>query len=1010
MFAPLHLITGYSFLKSGLTIDKIKKGIIEKSYYGAGICDLNVLHAVPSFLEMTKDIKKPSIIGIKTIFKTYYACIYALNEAGYRHLCYLSTIIEESEKVFEYLYEKHDGILIILSTSEDYIKEQFNNDNPSLIEDIKYLSNCGQEFYIGLDINQKEDIDIANKIRNFALKYTYLTIAFPKILYFKKQDAIVLEMLNAIDLDNKINISKKEGNRYFKSIEAYKKIYTKNELDLTYQILEQVQFDFFIKRGEMLSYPCQSSIDEIKKQTFAKLEKLGLNDNLDYVKRLNYEIEIISNMGYCDYFLIVSDYVRYANSIGILTGPGRGSAAGSLVSYLLDITKIDPLKYGLLFERFLNPARKKMPDIDIDFMDVRRDEVIAYLKQKYGMNKVSNIITFSTILAKQSLRDIGRIYNYNTRDIDLLSSRLLNHNLDLRHSYVKINAFKQIVDSDSYYLNIVSLASKIENLPRQSGLHAAGIILNNTPIEYSLPVIKDFQGNYISQFEMNDLEKQGFLKMDLLGLRNLSVISDCVDLINKNHPEVHLDKFNVPFDDEKGYELISNNLTMGVFQLESSGMKNAIKLLKPNCFNDIVALLALFRPGPMQSIPIYAKRKHGLEKPTYISDDLKDILSSTYGIIVYQEQIIQIAQKMAGFSLAEADAFRQAISKKNVSEMQKVEDDFVKGAIKNGYSMKTANDVYQHIFKFANYGFNKAHSVGYSMIACQMAYLKAHYPLEFYTCILSSIGAISDSKFLDYVYEMKMQGINLIIPDINKANDNFIISNDCLMLPLTSVKGVPINIAQSIILERNKNGEFKDFCEFICRMKQYKISENQIKKLVDAGCFDSIHKSRASLKMSVLAYMQYSEVVYDNDGQMSLSLDIIPPPKMAIENDDPIENLENEYDTLGIMLSNNPLTFKKDLLKLHQVTPLNEANKLDHSKVAGIIKSIKVIQTKKQVPMAFVKIFDEMSEMELTIFSDLYQENISLIKKNNIIVCEVRKNIHLNNTTFIVESIKPLED
>ena len=765
-----------------------------------------------------------------------------------------------------------------------------------------------------------------------------------------------------------------------------------------------------IKRGEMLSFNAQNTIEKLKNDTFARLKELNLDNDEKYVNRLNYELDVIIKMGFSDYFLIVSDYVRFAESVGILVGPGRGSAAGSLVSYLLKITKIDPLKYDLLFERFLKKKKKKMPDIDIDFMDTRGDEVINYLKEKYGKNKVSNIITFSTILAKQSLRDIGRIYNFKIHDIDLLSSRLLNPKLSLRNSYKTSKVFKEIVDSDPYYLNIVSLASKIENLPRQSGMHAAGIILNNTPIEYSLPIIKDFQNSYITQYEMDDLQEQGFLKMDLLGLKNLTIISECVDLINDVYKDAKLDKFNIPFDDEKVFQLIQENKTMGIFQLESSGMKNAIKILKPSCFNDVVALLALFRPGPMDSIPTYARRKQGLEKINYISDDLKDILKETYGIIVYQEQIILIAQKMANFSLAKADIFRNAISKKNYNDIKQMQNDFINGALNNGYSNKVANDVFDHILKFASYGFNKSHSVAYSMIACQMAYLKAYYPLCFYQTILKFSNTTNDPKFLDYVDEMSSIGIHLAKPDINLSTDNFLINQNNLLFPLSLIKGINKETIKGILDNRLKNGLYKDFLDFMLRTFQYKISETQYLKLIDSGALDCLNPSRATLKQAVSSYMQYALVINNDKGQMSLDIDMLPPPILGKVNDDPIENLENEYDVLGIMLSNNPLKFKKDLLTKENVISISEAIKKDRAKVCGIIKSIKIIQTKKQQPMAFIKIFDETKEMELTAFSDTYQDNISLIKKNNIVVFEIYKNTYHNNTTYIIKTMKLLEE
>ena len=1012
MFAPLQIISGYSFLKSGLTLENIVKAVKKFDYFGAGICDINVMHGLAKFARYmsNENINKPYLCGITLKIKGFDFCLYCLSESGYQTLCQITSFIDEEDKICHFLSTNQNGLLGILSTSDDSIKEKFLNVDNDLIYDIKFLSNLVQIFYIGIDASYQKDMQINEKIRQFADKYTYLCVAFPKILYFKKDDAIVLKIVHAIDQDEIISEKNLQGNNAFLSNEEYEKQYLKQEIDAINNIFRQNKFVMNIKRGEMLSFNAQNTIEKLKNDTFARLKELNLDNDEKYVNRLNYELDVIIKMGFSDYFLIVSDYVRFAESVGILVGPGRGSAAGSLVSYLLKITKIDPLKYDLLFERFLNPSRKKMPDIDIDFMDTRRDEVINYLKEKYGKNKVSNIITFSTILAKQSLRDIGRIYNFKIHDIDLLSSRLLNPKLSLRNSYKTSKVFKEIVDSDPYYLNIVSLASKIENLPRQSGMHAAGIILNNTPIEYSLPIIKDFQNSYITQYEMDDLQEQGFLKMDLLGLKNLTIISECVDLINDVYKDAKLDKFNIPFDDEKVFQLIQENKTMGIFQLESSGMKNAIKILKPSCFNDVVALLALFRPGPMDSIPTYARRKQGLEKINYISDDLKDILKETYGIIVYQEQIILIAQKMANFSLAKADIFRNAISKKNYNDIKQMQNDFINGALNNGYSNKVANDVFDHILKFASYGFNKSHSVAYSMIACQMAYLKAYYPLCFYQTILKFSNTTNDPKFLDYVDEMSSIGIHLAKPDINLSTDNFLINQNNLLFPLSLIKGINKETIKGILDNRLKNGLYKDFLDFMLRTFQYKISETQYLKLIDSGALDCLNPSRATLKQAVSSYMQYALVINNDKGQMSLDIDMLPPPILGKVNDDPIENLENEYDVLGIMLSNNPLKFKKDLLLKENVISISEAIKKDRAKVCGIIKSIKIIQTKKQQPMAFIKIFDETKEMELTAFSDTYQDNISLIKKNNIVVFEIYKNTYHNNTTYIIKTMKLLEE
>lgn len=1009
MFAPLNIISGYSFLKSGLTIQTIVKNVKKYDYFGAALCDENVMHGLPLFAKEMEKIKKPYIFGIRTNILDYEICIYVNKEEGYKTLCYISSFIDEENEVINYLINHKVGLIGILSTSNKKTRDDLVEMDRDVREKVKKISSLFENFYIGIDTPTKEDIAISNIIKENVSNYTYTTIAFPLIKYEKNNDAIVLKIVDAIHNDMRLNETSENGELYFKDEQTLLSLYTKEDINQTIKIFDLITFNFHQKRGELLSFDTNDSNEHLKNDCYKILKEKGL-DNEQYIARLEHELNIIKEMGYSDYFLIVSDYVKYANSVGILTGPGRGSAAGSLVSFLMSITKIDPLKYGLLFERFLNPARKKMPDIDIDFMDTRRDEVIAYLKQKYGNEKVANIITFSTILAKQSLRDIGRIYDKPTRDIDLLSSRLKNYNFSLRDSYRKIDGFKQLVDSDKYYLNIVALASKIENLPRQSGLHAAGIVLNNTSLHYSLPVIKDFQDNYITQYEMDFLEEQGFLKMDLLGLRNLTIISNCVDMINEKYKDVHIDKFNVPFDTKEVYDLISSNMTMGIFQLESSGMKNAIKQLKPSCFNDVVALLALFRPGPMASIPTYAKRKEGKEKPIYISDDLKDILKETYGIIVYQEQIIQIARKMANFSLAKADNFRNAISKKNIKEIEQVKNDFIQGSVNNGYSLKVANNVYEHILKFANYGFNKSHSVGYSMIACQMAYLKANYPLEFYASILRMGASSSDSKFNDYVNEMKKRGIELYLPSINESTNEFEIKGNGLILPLNIVKGVPSQIMFNIVKERKENGPYTDFLDFVTRNKRYGITLNQIQKIILSGALDEFSSSRTTLLNYTSSAIQYADVVTDKNGQMTLGFEAIEKPIMRAEMDDPLEKLALEYETIGIMLSNNPLSYKKDLIASKNAKTILEAKQTNRCLVAGIIRNVKTIMNKKGQEMAFVKIFDETDELEMTIFQDTYKECFNLLKKNNIVLADIKENIHQDNKTYIGENITLLED
>ena len=1009
-FVPLRIISCYSFLQSGLTMEKIKKGVNKNAYFGLGLCDKGVMFGVPEFVKISDELKRPYLIGLECKIDEDTLCLYAINEDGYHNLMKITTAIQKEEFSLEFLKEKTAGLVAIIETYGGKFKELFVNGDESFAKYLFAISNLFKDgFYLGLEVTKREDVSYANKIRKFANGHRYDCIAFPRILYEKKDDAIVLKIVDAIANEEKLSEKKLEGQQYFMSIDDYKKIYRSIEIENTKKILESSTFDFHQKRGELLHYPVNDSAVTLKESCFKALTKLGLDDKEEYVKRLEYELETIISLGYADYFLIVQDYVSYAKNNGILVGPGRGSAAGSLVSYLLNITEIDPLKYGLQFERFLNPFRKTMPDIDVDFMDIRRDEVVEYVRNKYGNEKVANIVAFQTIQAKQSLRDIGRVYDFKTSHIDLLSKRISKPNISLREAYKTLPEFKELVDSDPYFLEIVSLASKIEGLIRQNGLHAAGIILNNSPLENALPIINDFSEHYISQYEMTCLEEQGFLKMDFLGLRNLTTITYCVDLIKKNHPEININPKDIPYDDEDIFPFISTGQTTGIFQIETTVMKRGIKILKPSCFEDIVALLAINRPGPMEFLPTYAKRKEGKEPVIYDDPCLEPILKETYGIIVYQEQVNMIARVMAGFSMGQADLFRRAISKKDNEKMLENEKAFIEGAVNNGHDEKVAHKVFDLIKKFANYGFNKSHSVVYSVIACQMAYLKLHYPLEFYAAILETSSSANDSKFNEYVSEMRKRNIAIVSPNINKSTKEFSIHNDALLFPLNAIHGVNELFANNIIEERNK-GEFKDYFDFVARMLKYRLSETQLNALIDAGCFDIFNSSRASFRASVKSAFQYAELTKKDDGQLDIGVNDFIKPYLIEDHDDPLENLDKEYEALGIMLSNSPLHYKADILRSKNIVSISDAKENRTAKIAGLIRGIKTISTKKGGTMAFVKLADETDEIELTIFSDLYVSKIALLEKNKLIIAEIKRQRRNESIDFVADTIAPLEE
>ena len=1011
-FAPLHITSGYSFLKSGLTMERIGKAVKANDYFGMGLTDLGVMYGVPEFISTMESINKPYVIGLDVSINGDSLSLYAMNEMGYHHLVNINTAIQKEELSLDVIKDNSLGILAVIETNHGTFKENFLEMEESVFAKylITYSKIFKDDFYLGMEVTSKEEVAYANKVRKFADKYTYPCVAFPRIKYLKKDDAIVLYIVEAIANDEKLDIKQASGQEYFMKEADYSKIYSQVEMENSINIIKKSSFNYHQKRGEMLHYGVEDSVSYLKDKCYKALKKKNLEDE-EHKKRLDYELDVIISMGYADYFLIVSDYVNWSKKNDVLVGPGRGSAAGSLVSYLLNITEVDPLDYGLQFERFLNPFRKSMPDIDVDFMDEKRDLVVEYMREKYGKERVANIVTFQTILAKQALRDIGRVYDIPTRHIDLLSKRLTNKDLDLRGSYKNLPEFRNLVDSDKYFLEIVSLASKIENLPRQSGMHAAGIILNNFPLSGAIPVSIDFNDNYISQYEMGYLEEQGFLKMDFLGLRNLTTIAKCVHLINLSHPEDLLTSRTIPFDKPEIYELICSGMNMGLFQIETQAMAKNIKVLQPNCFNDVVALLALGRPGPMQFIPNYARRKAGKEAIDYMVPELEPVLKETYGIIVYQEQINQIATVMAGFSAGEADIFRRAVSKKDKEQLIQLESDFIKGSMAKGHDEKTSKLVFDNILRFADYGFNKSHSVVYSIIATRMAYLKAHYPLEFYTAILETSSSTDDNKFNEYVGEMKKRGIKMLPPSVNTSSNQFIIDDNALRYPLTSISGINEMFYSKLEQEKAANGPYKDFFDFITRMYPYKITEVQMLKLIDAGALDEFSDSRASMRVSLKSAMQYAELSYDENGQLSLGISKILPPSMIKGNDDPLENLDKEYEVLGIMLSDHPLKYKRDLLNQRGIIPLHDAeNHKGDISICGIIKTRKVIKTKKGSNMAYIKIFDETGELELTIFPTLFQQSIPMLDRNSTIIAKGHFETRMGETSFLADTITPLED
>jgi DNA polymerase-3 subunit alpha len=1009
-FTPLHIYSGYSFLNSGLTIERIISLLKKNNFSSCGLCDKNTLSGLPPFAKAMEKEKYHYLAGIDEIIDNFLVSLFAIDENGYQNLLKIINLASKQPISLNDIKTLNEGLVMILPTSQDNFKHAFQNNKEQTIRYLVKLSSITQHFYFGLEV---DDESYNDSIREFANKYTYEVIAYPFIKYDKKEDALVLEIVRAIDEERTLDYKTKEGPNYFLNQDELNHYYKKEELDKTNDISKESTFNFEIKRGELPVFHNQENLPSdiylSQKVHDGLIQKLGTIDE-SHSKRLEYELQIIKKMGYCDYFLIVADYVNFAKTHSITVGPGRGSAAGSLVSYALGIVMVDPLEYGLMFERFLNPERQSMPDIDIDFSDIRRYEAIDYLVNKYGEDKVAHIVTIQTIGAKQALRDIGRVYNIAIREIDLISKKIVDSNLSLRDDYRHNKQFRELVDSDKYYLEIVSLASKIEGLPRQSGLHAAGIVLNNKPLYTAVPTIVDGENGSICTYEMNYLEEQGILKMDLLGLRNLTVIDNCLALININH-HLTLKYEDIPFKDEKAIKLVASGKTMGVFQLESVGMKKAIETIKIESFEDVVALLALYRPGPMANIPNYARRKAGIEKIDYFSPILKEILSPTYGIIVYQEQIMQIVRSVAGFSYGEADLFRRAISKKDSAKLASLKTKFLDGAHNNNFSPVEAEKIFGLIYRFADYGFNRSHSLSYAVLAMQMAYLKAHYSAEFYAAILENSSGTNDSKFNETIAEMRSLNIEIVGPNINESHQIYYVKDAKLVFSLSSIKGIPYPLADSIVKERVDNGPYKSFNDFLIRNVKNNISNSQIMSLIDAGSFDLLDPSRASLRASTAQSLEYAQMVYNSSGSLfENDLSFIPLPHYIVVKDDKFDNLNREYQVLGIMISGTPLSlFSSEINKINHISIIEALERKDTITIICIVQTIKILTTRKNhETMAFISAYDDSGQIEITIFPELYSKTYKLLKENNVIKVEGRIDFKRNNT-LIANQIELVE-
>lgn len=968
-YVPLYIKTENSLLSSLIKIDELIKFAKSYNYKALSIVDNNMFGVMEFYKKCLQNDIKP-IIGLEVKLDNNLV-LYAKNYNGYKNLLKISTIMSESKVDINILEKYSSDLICVIPFNYRFIYDELN----------KMFQN------VFVSYKNKEEYDLINKD---------ISIYMNETLYLQKKDSNYLKYLIAIRDGKKIDEVNILGDNHLLLPEEIKN-YDFNSNNQ--KILDMCNLKIELHKDLLPIYECPNNLDaysylkELCQDGMRK--RFGSSVGKVYIDRLKYELNIINKMGFCNYFLVVYDYVKYAKEHGILVGPGRGSAAGSLVSYLLNITTIDPIKYNLLFERFLNPERVTMPDIDIDFQYDRREEVINYCVNKYGSKKVAGIITFNTLGAKQAIRDIGRVMDINLDKIDALT-KLIDSNLSLRENY-NDSKLKRILNEDSELFNLYKVSLKFEGLKRHTSNHAAGIVMCNENLDEILPLYKK-DGMFLTAYSMDYLEEQGLLKMDLLAIKNLTLIDTVLKEVNKKNKVISFD--DIPFEDSEATNVFTSVNTLGIFQFESTGMMNFLRKFRPSNFQDIVAALALFRPGPMNNIDSYIKRKQNKEKIDYFDKSLEKVLKPTYGIIIYQEQIMQIASIMAGFSLGEADILRRAMSKKKEEILLKEKDKFINGSIKRGYSEELARKIYDLILKFAAYGFNKAHSVSYATISYRMAYLKAHYKEDFMKTLLNfELNSVNKTK--EYIYECKKEGLNILKPDINKSDKYYLKEKDGIRYPLTGLKNLGSMIVNNILDER-KNGDFKSIYDFIKRTNRKNINKKTLISLIDAGCFDSFDLNHRTMIDGIDLIINYGELIKDLDEEFVLL------PELEIKEEySKHELLKRELDVIGLYISDNPITEYKQKLN-------NKFNICDVShwfdknvNIIGTIDYVKEVETKKQDKMCFIKISDELASIDGVVFPQLYK-TLNEIKKDKTVLISGKVEKRFDKYQIIVNNIKYL--
>ena len=1057
-FNHIKIHTQYSICEGALKIDELSEFCKKKRVKVLGLSDSFNLCGALEFSENISKSGTQPILGTQVNFK-YKDIIgkiplIAKSENGYKSIIQLSSksFIENDNLDVPHcdigeLLSLSGDIIVLSGSLNSLIGKLFEKDKISEIENMYNLlkKKFKNDFYI--EIQRHNDFNEKN-FENLNLKLSeelkIPIIATNEVYYLEKEMHEAHDALMCIG--NKTNINdqnrkKLSDQHYLKNDNELEKLFydLPEALENNYNLVYKINFRPKASKPVLPNIGSEKDLNPkniLREESITGLknkikETFNINDdNIDkneiyqkYLKRLDHEINIIIKMEYSSYFLIVSDYIKWAKTNNIPVGPGRGSGAGSLVAWCLDITDVDPIKFNLIFERFLNPERISMPDFDIDFCEEKRDLVFEYLNTKYK-NSVAHIITFGKLKARMVIRDVGRVLGFSYGFVDSISKMIPfdpSRPQSLTECINNEPRLQKLIKDDTRVKKLIELSLKLEGLNRNFATHAAGVVIADKKLTDTVPLYKDNSSNLLlpsTQFDMYSAENAGLIKFDFLGLKTLTVINNTSKMIKETDKNFDIKKIN--FDDQKVFKLLSSGHTVGLFQLESSGMREALMQMKPNHLEDIIALVALYRPGPMANIPTYNDCKHGNKEPDYLHPLLEEILKPTYGVIIYQEQVMQIAQKLSGFTAGEADILRRAMGKKKRQELEKQKLRFIEGAVKNGINRETAASIFLKIEPFAEYGFNKSHAAAYAIIAYQTAFLKTYYQKEFFSASMT-MDISNQNKLSEFYEELKRLKIKIQRPDINKCFADFKSKNDIFYYALGAIKNVGYEAVSNIVRERLKGGKFSSLNNFINRISPKDINKLQLEGLVKAGAFDSININRKKIYDSIPKLILKSKNTYDNKINNQINLFQTDEDDNDVLENNPDdwkfdERLSKEFSSIGFFVSDHPLNEFSEILENYKVYNFNDfKDSLDklEANIAATVLKIQEKKTQKGNSYAIVKFSDRQSVFELFIFSDLLEINREFLKDGNSLLITVNKNVSDENNRFKkynVRKISPLQN